>query len=507
MNLGNYSMVCVSTENNIVNVIPIKQFKIKSVYVISTDRAEREGWTERMINLLNESVNFIKIKANKDLEKNIILFSNLLSDKLSGENNLIFNISGGQKLMSLILHNIFINRKDKCNDFVMYTEGNSQKIYIYDKEMKFDSVPMNSNLRIEHILELYNASLKEGKEIFPDYDEDSKKKLEVGIKAYNYFISNKRFRELFFNYMKKREIKDNEIKNFDELRGKIGNMLKIYSESIDMSAIESSHLIRLQNLILAVYDALDRMDINQLEEIRNELAAFEFNYVFDDIKNKIIKIITNGIVSNFESNEIVLLDNLSKEEYNEIVNIINDIEGKIQPSSDKTIYKKDVEKISFIESPGYLFEWMIAGKINRILQKDVRLRSMINSVHYSVKISGGTKDLESEEDPQKIMNAELDIVITTKYGTLIILEMKTFKLKHDVARGKEYLAKKRSGPYGRAIIVSPLLSNESLEDENLYFLPNELRHHEYIALTNGLKFWHIDKIEENFRREILGNLK
>ncbi len=71
--------------------------------------------------------------------------------------------------------------------------------------------------------------------------------------------------------------------------------------------------------------------------------------------------------------------------------------------------------------------------------EDNQLRNSIAEIYHSVK----TKKLNSSEKH----DAEHDIVIVTKFGTLILIELKTYEFSGDLAQAQQGLAYKKSGPY------------------------------------------------------------
>jgi hypothetical protein len=77
--------------------------------------------------------------------------------------------------------------------------------------------------------------------------------------------------------------------------------------------------------------------------------------------------------------------------------------------------------------------------LNWRIEKDHRLRNSIAEIYHSVK----TKKLNSSEKHY----AEHDIVIVTKFGTLILIELKTYEFSGDLAQAQQGLAYKKSGPY------------------------------------------------------------
>ncbi|MCX7959394.1 MAG: hypothetical protein N3B13_10135, partial [Deltaproteobacteria bacterium] len=62
-------------------------------------------------------------------------------------------------------------------------------------------------------------------------------------------------------------------------------------------------------------------------------------------------------------------------------------------------------------------------------------------------------------------------------------------------------------PYGRAIIVSPLLSTDKkITDGAEYYpdyIPKEVRDQREVAMANGVRFWYLDEFERNFIKEVL----
>lgn len=507
MDTRNYKMVCISTENNTVNVIPLLQLNIDWAYVISTKRADMEGWTDRMVELLKNKgaykADVISI-ADRD-DKDINALTDFLEKRFEGEKNLIFNVSGGQKVLSLILYEVMKHREKGCSDYLLYVEGNIPKIYIYDVSGRLkESIPVASDLSIDDILYLYNARRmsEEAISLYPELTEGYREYLSAGREALRFFLHNEKFRRLFFNYMKSRIVLDMEaFESTEELKRRLESIIKRYSRRFDFGELKSPEFNKMMDLIYESAEYMQRQDIEGLGECYEKLAKIDFDFVFSEFRNRIVSLIIRDLLDRFSKDDIVLVDGIDRSGFNEIVTMIQRIKGSLKTNVYKNaIYKSDIDRFSLIESPGRLFEWMVFSRIYDIINNDSSLREVVRSVDVNVKMRSLLNDRE-------LSDAELDAVITTKYGTLIILEMKTFRLKNDVARGREYIAKLRSGPYGRAIIVSPLLSTDKRIEEDVVtypdYIPFELSSQENVALSNGVRFWNIDKFDENFKKELL----
>ena len=236
----------------------------------------------------------------------------------------------------------------------------------------------------------------------------------------------------FLNSIKPK-VQDLKIKRagYEDLVQKIGDLFKWLRTANNISEIKEL----VQPLML----------ITNPQEIYDEY--------WNDLKRMLIDEINKKID---EKNYPLIDDSISKEKIDILRLQLESLGGKMLDVLNNTIKRSDLIKFSMFDRNGYLFEWMVASKILDIIKTKKEFKNKISQIHLGVK----TKPLR--ENSQQ--DAELDIVITTRFGTTLVFEAKTYDFSGETIEGKENQTLKKSGPYSKTIIVGPLL--KSLEINN-----------------------------------------
>ena len=146
---------------------------------------------------------------------------------------------------------------------------------------------------------------------------------------------------------------------------------------------------------------------------------------------------------------------------------------------------------------GNLFEKMLLVKVLEAVNTNNKLREEIIGIFTSVK----TIQNETINTPTE---SEYDMVLISKRGTLIILEAKTGKYEGDTAKGKEYGAITKSGPYGKSSFVGPLI-NRFLNDDGtkkVSYISSVIENHENVCKNTGIKYIRFDNISQELERLI-----
>ncbi|MFW0884737.1 hypothetical protein ACMCNP_06810 [Candidatus Acidulodesulfobacterium sp. H_13] len=139
---------------------------------------------------------------------------------------------------------------------------------------------------------------------------------------------------------------------------------------------------------------------------------------------------------------------------------------------------------------GKPFEFMVAAKIKEII---IDKKLPVNEMIVSHKISFSDKEMGGANNRQI---DELDIVLATSSGKLIIFELKTGSMSSDVAKSTKYSTYAVSGIYGLPILIVPLKENEIKEIVGNEDTTKVLRSTISAAKRATLKVWGIDKLEE-----------
>lgn len=123
----------------------------------------------------------------------------------------------------------------------------------------------------------------------------------------------------------------------------------------------------------------------------------------------------------------------------------------------------------------------------------------IHEIWFNVMTQKGNQNAGNYE-------TEYDIVIVTKFGTLMLLESKSAKFENKVSKGQEMDVFQKSGPYGRAIIIGPLLKaikqiQDSLQRKKTFpYVAESLVNQAQKVENTGLQYWCFDEITEKLEK-------
>ncbi|GEM_PF-1285684 len=501
-------MFCNSTGNQTINLIPALQFNIPEIIIYSTDHTEKTGLSERLLNVIkNRRIKTSVVILSNEEEKNPLSLIDKLLFHAKKYEKIIWNISGGQKIPTIALQTAFQRRINAGfkEDILLYLEAKPPETWYYDSSFKSHKVRTKADTNLKEILFLYGYDLYEDKnekmlEIYPSISNDAKEKLEVGRKALNYYIENDYFREAFFNWMKPYEP---DIKNKNDIRELIRYTLNQIKPKVNDIKLKKAGYEKLEETIGHIIKDLHTTDINSLKEGARKLKIISkpeelFNDYWNGIKGKTIE----KTIEKIDFDEIKLLRrDVDKQTINNLKIQIEDIGGVFNDKIGDIIYKKDIYHFSALrKGNGFLYEWMVAAYLFDIVNEDECLKQYIGQIHWSVK----TKPFNSQKH-----DAELDLVITTKFGTLITIELKTYDFSGDTAKAKEGTTFKKSGPYGKAVIVGPLLKSivkHNYEDYP-YYIDGTVRSQQETAERNGIEYWYLDDIPSKIKQKMFCNLE
>lgn len=489
-----YTMFCNSTGNQTVNLLPLLQLKCKKCVIFSTLHTDKNKITERFREVLEEKkikskVCFIEPTEEKDLLKLLAKFKK----EAEGCEKIIWNIAGGQKIPSASFLLAFSQRMKK-DDFMVYTEASPPEIWFFNKELIAEKRKTSVELTLQEILKLYNYETnKNDKPIFPpDHQtEETKENLKTGKKALEYYLNSEIFRDAFFGFMKPLlQMPASEKELLEEIKRTLNQVTPKYNE-IKLN-IEGYR--KIEENIKKYFSNLN--DEQKKEEAIKKLKIIAkpeeiYNSYWNEIKRNTIE----KTMDNLKGEQIKLLSkDYPKEEIEKLKDMIKDIGGE---TKNNLKYKGDILHFSRIERPGILFEWMVLSSIIEEVEKDEDIRNSISQIYHSVK----TKKLNSKDTK---FDAEHDIVIVTKFGTLIIIEIKTYDFEGKTAQAQEGLAYKKSGPYGKATIIGPIISTFYRDDnkEPPPYIDGKIKDQEETARQNNIPYYYLDKIKEMLEEQL-----
>jgi len=495
-----YIMVCNSTLNQVVNLLPAFQFGLKDLLIISTELADKKKWTERLIDILKKhKISAYTVTINSEEEKSVPLLTEKLTSLTNKYKKVVWNISGGQKIPTISLHNAFSRRiKAGFDDMVVYVEGNDGNIWFYDKDFNTEKVRSNVQFSLEDILHIAGYQICDNKQIYPQISSDARGNISIAKKALIFYESNDIFREAFFSLMRPPYEMPRNPNKLKELIKKELNKIKPVLQDIK---IKKAGYEDLERSISTVFNRLSRAKtIKEAKEIFKKMKIImQPDQIYDDYWNSIKRECVDRVLKRLSSNKQPLLSrNLKKNEREELFSQIKEIGGEIY-KADNTIYKNDI-RFSGIRKNSELFEWMVASAVLTAIEQDSDIKNAISEVCCNVK----TQRLELD---CKKYDSEIDVLIVTRFGTLIVLEAKTYDFSGDTAKSRESVAYKKSGPFARAIIVGPVLKSmlkakPDGREEFPFYVDDKTRNQKETSRINGVSYWYLDEIKDKLRNEL-----
>lgn len=497
---NSHVMFCNSTGNNTVNLIPALQLGIKKVFIISTEHTEMV-LTPALVKIMRD----YKIAAErkvieKDIEKDVILLTDRLSDASRDIKKIVWNITGGQKIPILAFNMAFNNRINNGfeDDVMLYTEASPPEIWFFGSEYKTEHIRSDANISLTSLLLLYGSEIVKHDKLYPEPSDDVLRNIQTGRLALKYFMKNEWFREVFFNSMKPNEAYTKKREEIIELIKHALNDVKPKLSELGLTSVGYENFVNEMNILA------ERIRTGLFEEAqkiaRRLIILGKPSEIYNDYWNSIKKRVVDGVLENIKHKREKLMQAAVDEvQKRNIISSIRSIGGEIEDFRGNFFYKNDLKKLSAFR-PGILFEWMVASYIIDVIQHNEKIRNNIVSIHMGVK----TKKAEA---PDSQIDTDIDITISTKFGTLLFLEMKAHEFSGDIVKSKESTAYKKSGPYGKAIMVGPLLKSMVMVKENeekVYpsYIDGKIRVQEETAKQNNVQYVYIDGIEEMLKKEL-----
>jgi hypothetical protein len=498
-------MFCNSTGNQTINIIPAIQFGIKCAVLISTEHAEKRGWTKRLINLMTKrGINASTENISGNEEKNPQAMSEKLTMVSKQYERVVWNISGGQKIPSIAFHNAFQKRIDAAfsDDRILYVEGNDPAIWYYGKDLDCKSERIDTGLTMVEILMLYSSEPIEKTELYPEASPETLEKLKVGRKALKCYSKNEYFREAFFRTMSPPDELPRTVKDLREyIRKEILNDVKPCLKDL---GIKKTGYEGLEKNLTSIIDKINTgKDITEIKELARKIKIIGnpvdiYNSYWDSIKNRALDMAIERL-SSFRHNLFVV--GIPKlQDIKQLISEVKSIGGVVETSDGKIFYKEDIKSFSSIGRNGFLFEWMVAASVVDAISNNKQIKGSITDVHCNVKT-------RRADDQYAKHDSELDIVITAKSGRLIILELKTYEFTGDIAKSKEGSAYKKSGPFGKTVIIGPLLTEMvtvSVDGKKQYpaYIAGKIIEQEDTAYQNGIDYIYLDGIVAKLKKEL-----
>ena len=383
-----YIYVMCSTQNQMVNFIPLKHFGFKKIINLTVKGSpffRNERWDENLKITIDGASEFIKIDPFK---QSYVLKSNSIKKKLSDflnkseyENSpIFFNITGGQRPFVVAMKEIFEERKVKIKenkDIFCYLDGNTNKMYLETELLEEDD---------------YNYSLT---------NED------LNIEKALYLSG-------FQNY-KQKNPHSNILKGEDN---EFTDKMKVY---------EKLHGFY-QTVNATDYEAFRRCLIfsnKNPNEVKNDIG------ICVDKKKKYL--LNKATEFNLDKKHHELLE--------EVLQIgLND--NKSTPFG------------------SVIFEDYVAYLTYKVLKADKNKNVIDMALNYKINYL-------DEDSKNKSVVDELDILLLTKGGKLIVFECKSGSMDKEGGKSHKYTTYAISGVFGTPILISPLKKSEILKSDDM----------------------------------------
>lgn len=498
MKYSEHLMICNSTQNQTVNLLPALQFEVRRVFLVSTPHADKNGYTSRFKTVAERhGMEVQSVLLTTDQEKDITAIQEILRNKVNGEDRIIWNITGGQKIPSIPFYLMFQARVENGfhDDKLLYIEGNRPETWLYGTGNKPDKIKSSACIPLDDILYLYGSEAVSSTRIYPNPDEEARKHLKIGRQALEFYGGYKTFREAFFAYMKPNPA---DSRNFAEMREILRKSLEKLKPNLRQIKIDLKGYEELENSFKKLWSRIgSARDLTNLKGTLNRLKIIEkpdeiFKNYWNQIKTKAIE----HTLASIDREKQPLTGSIPKVQAEELAGQIRAIGGVTTIADDGRLYKEDTRRFSGLKSNGALFEWMVAAAVIETFEKKPDAYDQVSEIHLECT----TKKLG---EPDVKPDSELDLVITTKFGTLLVFEMKTYEFSGDTAKSKESTAYKKSGPYGKAIIVGPLLRNMQNDDGAFpSYIDTKVIDQRQTADQNGIEYLLLDEVEGSILRKL-----
>lgn len=497
------TMLICSTNNQVVNLVPAITEKVDKIIIFTTEHAKKVGWTKNLIPILKKrNFHVNDVPVSDETESNVQLFTELIKKEMKKveENEILLNVGGGQKTFTMAMMKAYADLPD-ANSKVVYTEANKKLLFFISKEMKTTSKPYKIDLGLEEIIRLYGYSFfNKSKTKNPNFNatksfsKEYYKKQSPAAITLKYLKKEKSLlQEIFYRCImneshepvERNNMEDSIKKKLEEIKPSLQDLDIKY----DMGYSPEEIKIKIKELKKKPH-GID----SALKLLENVYADFVYDKFWNAVKKEIIKNVKNELYIN---NVKVRQNPYSTKEQDELKQIFKDIRGNAEIKFDDNGFLRN-NNVKFDKKYGDLFEEMVFTEVLELQDKECWQN--IHEIWLNVFTQKGFD--EKDATPE----AEYDIVIVTKFGTLILIESKSAKFDNKVAKGQERDAFQKSGPYGKAVIAGPLLKNiksvtDKKEIEKKYpFISNALIAQAEKVERAGMKYWCIDEIAEKLEK-------
>jgi len=494
------TMFICSTQHQVVNLVPAITEEVDYIVIFTTKTAY--DWSRNLQPVLDKrNIKYEIVPVQLDTETDIGQFSECIKNELDKykDREILLNSGGGQKPWAMAVMKVFIE-SDNDSLRVVYTEANTRQLVFISKDMRSELKDYSIDLSLEEILTIYgytfwvssNAEEAKTQNInLKNINEDISfsKAIKNSAFACGFLFSSEAFRKAFFPSM----IKDDQtVFNGFELKTKIQGIIKHcrpHLETLKPVYCKGQHPEELLKKIES-----EKMSTDDLKKIlRQFYSQPKYDQFWKPVKNFMIEKAIENLSAEYQ-NPLNNGIKYNEAEENELIDCFTQLDGQIE------FEESLIKSVRYPFKNGEFFEKMVLSEVLKFYETDAG-KKYINEIWINVRT-------QKKENPTSKNEAEYDIVIVSNFGTLILLEIKSAKFDNHTAKGQERDVLKKSGPYGKAIMIGPLLSemkpfNEENARKDRYPYLSIMLYDQYVKIqAAGLEYWCLDEVAEKLKNMI-----
>lgn len=465
--------VICSTLNQVVNYIPYKFFDINKddIYFITIgDKNEYKKLAEEEITFsanrrfnnyewdknLKEVIGLEKGNTTNTLfisEENIYNMKEIkkLIEKFLAEcieknrSKVLWNITGGQRSISLVIKEIYEKRKkEKYDDKIMYLEGNTNQMIVYN----YVEDETTDKWNYEYQSTKYELSLK-----------DINIKTALALAGFKDYKDNK-----YINYLEQEEEINFEQKIFTKLYEEIRSNFDLRDELVSLNKKKKLFFTKREEFVDKKAPKKKNDEENKKE--RSE-ARKEF---FQKFLNKEIE---------------------TEDKYNELFKFVEDFKDEKGQVIDYLVKNFGADVSVF----GRIFEYICLYGIKKEIQKINNDKN--NSFFIDLSLSRKVGFFEDKRYSSDV--DEIDIILLSASGQIISFECKSGGMDGNNAKSHNYTTYALAGVYGMPILLIPLAKEEILKESKMSDERKNLLKESFNAISSAkkanVKVWGIDQID------------
>lgn len=457
--MSNKVMICCSTANQTVNLIPFLQLQCTTMILLSTETAGKKHWTAWLQTLMETRGFTIHIAGiTSAMEKDIPGIVRLLMstvDEIKPE-KLFINIGGGQKSMTLALHQtmIALDSKSPAPVKMVYAEANNRELLIMDSSYQATRQPISVSLTLQEILGLYGYEASSYKKLAVRGDQTHSDSAHPFVaNAAQLLKTDPLFSEFFIRYVQSVNPLPDTVKIQETIRKYISALQPEFEDLQPESFPDIVEFSKLRKKVSAAESQNSFTVEVAVREIKRFLYPSEIQMRYwSEFKRRLFEKVITNFTNRSEDGKydsIIIEQPQTPEAAERLRTLWKSVGGKLS-------YKENAIRRSGAQLPfktGEFFEQMVQSEV----LEELKYCDNWSEVYSSVTTTPTEVDSTTAE-------AEYDLVIVTVWGTLIILEAKSSVATGDTIKGKGFGAYQKSGPYGSAIFVNPLTIEQLQED-------------------------------------------